>query len=280
MKRMVCFFLLSAAVFVILFPILFIFCGSMMGEAELTENLYSVLDAGAKGFAAWTLFPKDWTLESYKELFLYEPGYFTLFWNSVKISLGVLTGQILFAVPAACGFARYRFRGKRVLFGMYILFMMLPFQVLMLPEYLVLSKLELIDTLWAIILPGIFSTFPVFILYNFFSSISQDVIDAARMDGAGEFMIFVQIGIPQAMPGIASVLVLQFLEYWNLIEQPMLFIQRKELYPLSLYLPNVQLENVGVSFVAAFIALIPPVLLFRGGQEYLEKGIAATSVKR
>lgn len=99
LKRMVCFFLLSAAVFVILFPILFIFCGSMMGEAELTENLYSVLDAGAKGFAAWTLFPKDWTLESYKELFLYEPGYFTLFWNSVKISLGVLTGQILFAVP-------------------------------------------------------------------------------------------------------------------------------------------------------------------------------------
>lgn len=80
---------------------------------------------------------------------------------------------------------------------MYILFMMLPFQVLMLPEYLVLSKLELIDTLWAIILPGIFSTFPVFILYNFFSSISQDVIDAARMDGAGEFMVFVQIGIPQ-----------------------------------------------------------------------------------
>lgn len=158
--------------------------------------------------------------------------------------------------------------------------MMMPFQVLMLPEYIVLNKLNLLNTLWAIILPGAFSTFPVFIMYNFFKGVPKTVIEAARMDGAGEFKIFLHVGIPAGAAGIAASMVLQFLEYWNMVEQPMIFLEREETWPLSLYLPNISLENVGISFVAAFISLIPSILIFRLGQESLESGIAATTVKR
>ena len=141
-----------------------------------------------------------------------------------------------------------------------------------------ISDLELdgeIDTLWALILPGACSTFPIFIMYRFFSKVSTDVIEAAKLDGANERQIFWRIGIPLGMPGIMSVIVLAFLEYWNLIEQPAVFLRSDRLKPLSLYLSTITKENAGVAFVAALIALLPPLLVFLCGRKYLEQGIAA-----
>ena len=110
---------------------------------------------------------------------------------------------------------------------------------------------------------------------RFFSKVSTDVIEAAKLDGANEWQIFWRIGIPLGMPGIMSVIVLAFLEYWNLIEQPAVFLQSERLKPLSLYLSIITKENAGVAFVAALIALLPPLLVFLCGRKYLEQGIAA-----
>ena len=175
-------------------------------------------------------------LQHYVELLFDEPGYYVMFWNSVKIAGGVIGGQLLLSLPAAWGFARWHFPGKKVLLSLYIVLMLFLFQILMLSEYLVLNRMGMIDTLWALILPGVCSTFPVFIMYRFFSKLSTDVIEAAKLDGANEWQIFWRIGIPLGMPGIMSVIVLDFLEYWNLIEQPMAFLKTKSLWPLSLYL--------------------------------------------
>ena len=158
--------------------------------------------------------------------------------------------------------------------------MMFPFQVLMLPEYIHLAKLGLMDTLGAVILPGIFSSFPVFIEYNFFRGISSSVLDAARLDGAGEWQIFWEIGLPAGMPGVAASMMLQFLEYWSTIEQPLAFLDTKSKWPLSLYLPQISMDNVGISFAASLISMIPAILIFRIGQPCLEGGIAAMGVKR
>ena len=280
MSKRVILFILSVLVFAVCYPVLFIAVGSLMRGEELMANLAPVLSPEIGGFAKWPLIPENWSAKEYEELFLYQPGFFVLFWNSVKICIGVLAGQLLVAVPAAWAFARYEFWGKNFLFSLYIILMMMPFQVLMLSEYLVFSKMQLLDTLWAIVLPGIFSAFPVFILYNFFKGIPEDILEAGRMDGAGEMQLFLRIGIPAGLPGIGAVMILQFLEYWNLIEQPMLFLRSQSKWPLSLYLPNINLENAGIALAAALITLIPSYLIFRIGQRSLEVGIATTGVKR
>lgn len=279
MKKIV-FIILALLSFAVCYPAIYIMVGSFMSDGELTRNFVGILDPAAQEYARWSLLPEEPSLESYIQLFLYEPGFFTLFWNSIRICAGVLVGHFMFAVPCAYGFAIYDFRFKKLLFSIYIIFMMLPFQVLMLPEYMVLSKLRLLDTLWAVILPGAFSAFPVFIMYNFFKGIPAGVIEATRMDGAGEFTIFISVGVPAGTAGISASMVLQFLEYWNMVEQPMTFISSEANWPLSLYLPSVNLENLGISFVAAFISLIPSILIFRLGQSSLEAGIGAMTVKR
>ena len=280
MKKKILFAFLAVLSFTVCYPALFIMTGSFMSGGELADDMAGILENNADAYAQWSVIPDNWTLETYKELFLYEPGFFTLFWNSVKICAGVLIGHGLFAVPCAYGFAIYDFPFKKILFTIYIIFMMMPFQVLMLPEYMVLKELGLLNTLWAIILPGAFSTFPVFIMYNFFRSIPTDIIEAARMDGAGELTVFLKVGVPAGVWGIAASMILQFLEYWNMVEQPMTFLSGEENWPLSLYLPYINLENVAVSFAAAFISLIPSILIFRLGQDSLEAGIAAITVKR
>ena len=279
MNKKILFFILSVMVFAVCYPVIFLLTGSFMGNEELMEYISPVLSTTGEGFAKWTLLPDKFSIESYKELVLYQPGFFVLFWNSVKICIGVLAGQFLVSVPAAWAFARYRTKGIKLLFGLYVTFMLMPFQVLMLSEYLVFSKMNLLNTLGAIILPGIFATFPVFIIYNYFRSIPESVIEAGRTDGAGEFQIMMHIGIPAGLPGIAAAMILQFLEYWNIIEQPMIFLDSSEKWPLSLYLPNIDLTNAGIAMAASVITLLPSYLIFRLGQEYLEGGISSLSAK-
>lgn len=281
MKKRIITIIMVPVVFAVCFPVIFMLINGIVSPKTLVERFGPVLRPGQfPGYAKAAFLPVNVGLDAYKELFLYQPGFFTLFWNSVKICLFVVVGQLLIAVPAAWGFARYEFKGRRILFALYILLMLMPFQVLMLSEYILFSRLSLLDTMWTLVLPGIFSTFPVFILYNFFREIPGSVIEAARLDGAGEAAIFFNIGIPYGFPGIAAVMVLQFIEYWNLVEQPMVFIETMSEMPLSLYLPSVNVENISISFAAAVITMIPSYLVFRLGQDKLESGIAATAVKR
>ena len=268
----VCFALLEA------FPVFFLAAVSLMGAGELKELLQPVL-TGGEGFASWKLFPRYPTLRSYVELLLDSPEFFVMFWNSVKLTGGILVGQLLVGVPAAWGFARFSFPGKKLLFIIYIALMMMPFQVMMLSNYLVLDSLGLLDTLTGIILPAVFSTFPVFIMYRFFEGIPEALMEAARLDGAGELRLFIRVGLPLGSPGIISAMVLGFLEYWNLIEQPMAFLKTKSLWPLSLFLPNINMEKAGLAFAASAVVLLPAVLVFLAGQDYLEQGIISTAIK-
>lgn len=271
--------IVSILAFIICYPLVFIFIGSFMSPTELGKNIESVIFDIENNFPTWSFLPKFPTLKSYIETLFDQPEFLTTFWNSIKIAVGVVVGQLVIGVPAAWGFARYVFPLKKLLFSLYIILMMLPFQTIMLSEYLVLNTFGLIDNLGAVILPGVFSTFPVFIMYNFFCRIPNGVIEAARLDGANEFQIFTKIGIPLGMPGIIAAMILQFLEYWNVVEQPMLFFENKSLWTLSLYLPSIEYENINVIFAASLISIIPSLLIFSAGQKHLQSGIAATAVK-
>lgn len=229
--EMVTKFIFIAAGIVICAPVFLVLTGSVMGQGDLYECLAPVFEHGT-GFVSWKLIPQYPTVEHYIRLLFYSPEFFVLFWNSVKLVSLILLGQMFVGVPAAWAFAVYRVRGKNVLFTVYVVLMLLPFQVTMLSSYLALDRLSLLNTHWAVILPAVFSTFPVFVIYGGFCSIPRALLEAARIDGAGELYIFFRIGIGLGRGGILSALVLGFLEYWNLIEQPFAFLEDKTLWPL------------------------------------------------
>ena len=263
--------------FCAVYPLLFLFGGSLKSTQELGESLAPLW--AADGNLTWPWLPWDPTLQHYVELLLDSPGYFVMFWNSVKIVAGAILGQLLFGLPAAWAFARWEFAGKKILMPLYIVLMLFPFQVLMLSEYLVLNQMGLLDTLWAVVLPSAFSTFPVFIMYRFYAKLPSDIVEAAKLDGANEWQIFWHIGVPLGVSGMMAVVVLAFLEYWNLIEQPAVFLRPDDLKPLSLYISTITGDRVGLAFVGGLVALLPPLLIFLCGRRYLEQGIAATAIK-
>nr|WP_207746677.1 carbohydrate ABC transporter permease [Anaerotruncus colihominis] len=276
-KGLLLLFLIILAV-AVWFPLAFLLGGSFMGTQEVLQKLGPVL-GDMKGFASWNLIPQYPTLRPYVELLLDSPQFFVMFWNSVRLTAGVLFGQMIVGVPAAWGFARYDFPGKGALFTLYIVLMLMPFQVTMVSNYLVLNRLSLLDTHMGIILPAVFSTFPVFIMYRFFRGIPRSLIESARLDGASEWQIFWRIGLPLGSAGVMSAMVLSFLECWSMIEQPMTFLKNRSLWPLSLYLPDIAADRAGLALAASVTALIPAILVFLYGQTYLEQGIIAAGVK-
>lgn len=264
--------------FLICFPIWVAITGTISSQWELEENLSPVF-AGTEGAANWPILPGAPTLKSLVEVLLDSPGFFVMFWNSVMISFFILAGQLLVDISAAWALARFPLKGQKAILNLYIVLMLMPFQVLMFPQYLVLNNLGVLDTIGAVILPAVFSTFPVFVLNRFFKAIPLEIIEAARLDGAGELRIFLHIGIPMGAPGILSVCILTFLDSWNMIEQPMTYLKTKSLWPLSLFLPKIGIGEIGLGFAAAFMMLIPALLLFLGCQEHLEQGIAMSGGK-
>ena len=278
MKKWMIAMLLSAAALFVWVPLWMLLSASFMGSREMVHNLAPVLSEKA-GYAHWPILPQYPTLKPYVELLLDAPEFFTMFWNSCRQVFPIVAGQIVIGAPAAWAFARFRFRGKGVLYALYIILMLMPFQVTMVSSYFVLDRLGLMNTVWAIILPGAVSTFPVFLMIRIFAAIPSALTEAASLDGAGAWQIFIHLGLPLGVPGILSAVVLGFLEYWNALEQPMTFLKDQTLWPLSLYLPTVTAENAGASLAASVIMLMPALLIFLFGQKYLEAGIAASGMK-
>ena len=244
------------------YPVIFLSAGSLMGADELEDCLGAVV-SGAEGYASFPVLPKYPTLQHFVEVLLDSPEFFVMFWNSILITFGVLGGQFVAGTMAAWGFARYEFPCKRGIFLLYIVLMLLPFQVLMLSDYLLLDRLRLLDSLWAVILPGMFSTFPVFIMYRFFAEIPDSLIESARLDGAREWQLFWYLALPMGSSGIIAALVLGFLEYWSLIEQPLTFIKDKSKLPLSVFLPDLTMTGkAGFLFAVSVVTFLPAIIVF------------------
>lgn len=259
-------------------PIVLLITGSVTDSGALRQYLLPIF-MPQEEWISWKLVPDYPTFSHYGRLLFMTPQFFVLFWNSVKMTVYILIGQLIVGVPAAWAFAVYPLKGSKALFALYVVLMLLPFQVTMLSSYLVLQRLSLLNTHMAVILPAVFSTFPVFLSYGGFRAIPLELMDAARIDGAGEISIFVRIGLPLGKSGLLSAVVLGFLEYWNLMEQPLAFLEDQSLWPLSLYLPEVSWTQAGYAFCASVITLVPAVFVFAFGADYLEQGIIYSGLK-
>ncbi len=268
-------FAIAAAVLSVM-PLVFLMCGTFTNEVELDQILAPVIGDGM-GYATWHFIPLYPTVKNVVELLFDTPEYYVLFWNSVKIVGVVIAGQLLFAVPAAWGLARSHSRWAKMIFGLYMFCMILPFQVTMLSQYIVLNGMHMVNTHWAIILPLVFSTFPIFIMFSAFERVPASVVEAARLDGAGGFMIFAHMAVPIAKKGILSAAILGFLEYWNIVEQPVVFLRDRSLWPLSVYLPEVSAGGAGRAFAFALFSCIPSLIVFYIGRDVLAEGISIGS---
>lgn len=268
-------FVIAAAVLSVM-PLVFLMCGTFTNEVELDQILAPVIGDGM-GYATWHFIPLYPTVKNVVELLFDTPEYYVLFWNSVKIVGVVIAGQLLFAVPAAWGLARSHSRWAKMIFGLYMFCMILPFQVTMLSQYIVLNGMHMVNTHWAIILPLVFSTFPILIMFSAFERVPASVVEAARLDGAGGFMIFAHMAVPIAKKGILSAAILGFLEYWNIVEQPVVFLRDRSLWPLSVYLPEVSAGGAGRAFAFALFSCIPSLIVFYIGRDVLAEGISIGS---
>ncbi len=269
---------LSVLAMLVWWPLWFMLAGAFTSADELAVTLAPALGA-APGQANWHWLPSWPTLRPLVELLLDTPEYFTMFWNTVGQVLPQAAGQLAVGAPAARALSRLRFRGRGAVRGLYLVLMLLPFQVTMVPNYLVLNRLALLDTPWSVILPGVFGTFPVFIMQRGFDAVPAELLEAARIDGAGHWQCFWHIGLPLGVPGVLAALTLGFLEAWNALEPPMTFLKNPANWPLSLYLSSVDTANLGTAMAASLVMLVPAVLIFQFGQPWLELGIQAGAVK-
>lgn len=234
---------------------------------------------GKDAFVNLKIIP-DWvSFEQYAKVLIATPTYLKLFWNSVYLVALIIGGQVIVAALAAYAFGKLRFRGRDNLFFIYLMTMLMPFQVTLVPNYIIANKLHLLNSAGAIILPGIFGAFGVFMLRQFIKTLPNDYVEVATMDGAGHLSIFMRIILPLAKPGLAALIVLLFVDYWNMVEQPLIFLDDDYKQPLSVYLSVIQEEARGVGFAASVLYMFPMLLLFLYAETHFIQGVQMTGIK-
>lgn len=213
------------------------------------------------------------SLQPYADLLFDCFVFYPMFWNSVIYAVVITIAQLVVIIPCAFGFSQAKFKGKSALFVFYIVLMMMPLQVTILPNYIGLRDMGFIDTPLAIILPAIFSPFGVVVMHQYMKSIDGSVIEAMRIETNSVVRIMLTAVVPQLRVCIFAVVLFVFADCWNMVEQPMLFLKTDSLKTLSVFITNAQNYEGNVLFPAAVMFLIPVLLLYLFFNENLEKGL-------
>lgn len=268
------------AAFMFIVPTILTISNSFMTSNEITANYGAMLNnmnGTEKTFISDKLnlkfIPDKVTFSQYVSVLFKSPEYLLKFWNSVILVVPITVFQLLVALFASYGFARSSGKLKNIIFFSYIILMLMPYQVTLVPNFLVADKFGLLNTRWSIILPGIFSPFSVFLLTKIMRRIPSSYIEAAKLDGASEWQILFHICIPLCKSALFSVALLVFIDYWNMVEQPLIMLKDKEMHPLSIFLSEINTGDIGLAFAVAVIYMVPSLLMFLYGEEYLVEGI-------
>lgn len=240
----------------VVLPVLFMFFRSFMSTREIlysqTVNAYTPLK----------LIPERISLEQYKAALILDPEFYSYFWNSVFLVVPILAGNLVLSTLAAYGFSKFRFWGKRPLYFLFVFLIVLPYQVLLSPQYIVMRETGLLGSRLSVILPLMCAPLGVFMLAGFMRSIEAGTLEAARLEGAGETRIFLKIVLPQVKPGISLLAIFTLMDNWSLVEQPLVFLSNRMRYPLSIALSYIGSQRPEVIYACAVFFLIPVLLCF------------------
>ena len=271
-----------SAVFALMFllPTVLTITNSFMAQSEITANYGEVFQSAAGDGSSFVseqvtlkFIPDMVSFTQYKATLFATPDYLLKFWNSVVLVVPIVLLQVGTAAITAYGFTRWRGKVRAFLFFFYVILMLMPYQVTLVPNFLVSDWLGILNTRWAIIFPGMFAPFSVFLLTKFMRRIPASLIEAAKLDGSSEWQIFRDICLPQCRSALYSIAILVFIDYWNMVEQPLTLLPDASKQPLSVYLAEINAGEVGIAFAVATVYMVPCLLLFLHGEDYLVEGI-------
>ncbi len=267
-KRIALYVFLALISFIMITPFLW------MVSASLKSELH-VFDFPIR----WI--PKDIRWENYKKIWTELP-FLTYYMNTLKVAGAVTIVQLFTCSLAAYAFSKIVFPGRDKIFLGYLATMMIPYQVIMIPQFMIIRQLGLVDTHMALILTAAFNPFGVFLFRQFFLGISEELSEAARIDGCTEFGIYAKIILPLAKPAAASLTIFTFVDRWNDFLGPMIYINSDAMKTLQLGMRNLQTElssSYALLMAAAVCASIPTIVVYLIAQDFFVEGIASTGVK-
>lgn len=267
-------------------PVIVTFTNSFMGLFEtvnrytkyLTPSNHYDVNNGFMHYVNLSLIPNKVTAEQYLQILFDSPQYLGAFVNSIKLSLPIVLGQIFVGITAAYVFEMGNIEYKEQLFFIYIVTMFLPLQVSLVPNYMTIEFFKITNGFLAIILPAVFSPFPVFLFRQYLRSMPKEYVEAAKLDGAGHFRIIFSIILPLLKPAIAAVGILSFSSYWNLVDQALIFIKNAYDEPLSIYLPKMAQDTIATAFGASVFYMIPAIIVFLFARKELVTGIEKQNI--
>ena len=266
---------------IFLMPIVLTVTNSFMQKTEISSNYGIVFSSSTSKSDSLVgkevnlkFIPDIVSFSQYYTVLFKSPDYLEKFWNSVILVVPIVIGQVLVSIWAAYALSRVRKKWKEAIFFTYIILMLMPYQVTLVPNYLVADKIGLINNNLAIWLPGIFSPFAVYILTKYMRRIPNSIIEAAQIDGCMESQIFWQVAFPLCKGAMASVGILLFIDYWNMVEQPIILLPNESMHPLSVFLSKINSGEIGLAFAVASIYMFLPMFVFLYGEEYLVEGIS------
>jgi len=267
------FVVLMAFTAIVLYPLVWLLVSTFKDNSEFGQN---------QG-----LIPNDPTLDNYVKVFEGIAGVpmWRFFANSTVIAVAATFGTLLSSSMAAYAFARIRFRGVGIFFAAMIGTLLLPFHVVIIPQYIMFNNLGMIDTYWPLILPKFLATeaFFVFLMVQFMRGIPREMDEAARVDGAGHIRTFTSIMLPLIQPALVTSAIFSFIWTWNDFLAPLMYITSPDKYPLPialrLYNDQTSTSDYGATVTASFIALIPILLFFLVFQRFLVAGVATQGLK-
>jgi multiple sugar transport system permease protein len=227
--------------------------------------------------------PTNWNaVENYKEVWTGSMPFLLLYWNSIKVTVLTTVVSCTISCLAAYGFAKINFKGRDFIFLIVLATFMIPPQTLLVTQFLLYRWLGLYDTHTGLILLNSFSVFGTFMLRQFYLGISNEIIESARMDGAGHFRIFTSIALPLVRPAIATYAILRFIWTWNDFQNPLIFLRSKELFTIQLGVQSFSDQHGSVyslMMAASVSAILPLLIIFIIGQKNVIEGIQLGGVK-
>lgn len=252
--------------FLFVLPIVHTIFGSFMDRNQLSQGIFQ-----------WI--PELPSLTQYFSLVLFKAEYMRFFLNSAVIAVCIIVLHMILATLTGYGLAMYRFKGKKIIFIIYTMLLLMPFQVTFVPNLLVFQKVEklfsiqIFDTHLALILPGVYSVFGVYLMAQYIQRLPIEIVEAARVEGANELRIFWSIVLPCLKPALFSLFFLTFVDYWNLIEQAVLYLTSTDKQPLSVFLEAIYYQDHSVFYAGAVLYTLPSVYIFIKCERYLREGI-------
>ncbi len=246
----------------------------------ITSSLKSTTEVFA---VDWHWLPEQWRWDNYATVWTDpEVSMLSAYLNTVFITVVATAAQLFIASLAAYAFAKIRFRGKGAVFALFLATMMMPAEVMIVPRFILFNAINLYNNLWSVILPHFFNATAIFMLRQFYMGLPDDLMEAAKIDGAGHPRIFAQVMMPLTKSALISLMVLSFIGCWNEYLSPLVFLVRKDLYTISQVIRWYMLDDLqryDLTMAAATSAILPVVIVFILCQRYFVEGIATSGIK-